>query len=248
MIVYLAGYKTIEKIYPDDPNDIYLLSSFWEHRTGNYGEYVRSEKHILDSGAYTAIANPGRVKSIDWNQYADQYADFIIDTNQRFYFELDIDSIIGTEAVELLRGRIETRTNRPSIPVWHKSRGIAEWHRLTEQYDYVAIGGFVTKEIPANQFKYIIGLLKIAEQNNAKVHGLGFTSTDWLRRLKFYSVDSGTWLVGSRFGNLCKMFPNGNMRQKYSDREGTWVLDRPGLEIYNFNVWVKFQKWAITNL
>lgn len=35
MKIYLAGYKTIEKHYNQSTKDIYLLSSFWEQRTGN---------------------------------------------------------------------------------------------------------------------------------------------------------------------------------------------------------------------
>ena len=52
MIIYLAGYKTIEKYYKETTNDIYLLSSFWEHKSGKYGDYVLQDKHILDSGAF----------------------------------------------------------------------------------------------------------------------------------------------------------------------------------------------------
>ena len=40
MIVYLAGFKTIEKVYPSSTEDIYLLSSFLEHKGGKYGDYV----------------------------------------------------------------------------------------------------------------------------------------------------------------------------------------------------------------
>ena len=55
MIVYLAGFKTIEKDWITPIKDIYLLSSFWEHKSGKFGDYVKQEKHILDSGAFSAI-------------------------------------------------------------------------------------------------------------------------------------------------------------------------------------------------
>lgn len=50
MILYLAGYKPCAKRWNLDTKDIYLLSSFWEHKSGHYGGYVCQEKHILDSG------------------------------------------------------------------------------------------------------------------------------------------------------------------------------------------------------
>ena len=37
MIVYLAGFKTIEKTWNKPTNDIHLLSSFWEHKNGKFG-------------------------------------------------------------------------------------------------------------------------------------------------------------------------------------------------------------------
>ena len=52
MILYLAGYKPCAKRWNLDTKDIYLLSSFWEHKSGHYGGYVCQEKHILDSGAF----------------------------------------------------------------------------------------------------------------------------------------------------------------------------------------------------
>ena len=66
MKIYLAGFKTIEKTYNKPTDDIYLLSSFWEHKNGRYGEYVTQEKHILDSGAFTAINDKtGKYKNFD---------------------------------------------------------------------------------------------------------------------------------------------------------------------------------------
>ena len=46
MILYLAGYKYCAKRWNLDTKDIYLLSSFWEHKSGHYGSYVCQEKHL----------------------------------------------------------------------------------------------------------------------------------------------------------------------------------------------------------
>ena len=68
MIVYLAGFKTIEKIWNKPTDDIYLLSSFWEHKTGKFGKYVTQEKHILDSGAFSMLKGK---TNIDFNKYTE---------------------------------------------------------------------------------------------------------------------------------------------------------------------------------
>ena len=67
MILYLAGYKPCARRWCMDTSDIYLLSSFWEHKSGRYGSYVLQEKHILDSGAFSAFS--GKNNGFDWDSY-----------------------------------------------------------------------------------------------------------------------------------------------------------------------------------
>ena len=94
MIVYLAAYKSLEGHWNKPTKDIHLLSSFWEHKTGKFGEYVTQEKHILDSGAFSAINDKtGKYKNFDWDAYIKKYIAFIKHTNQKLFFELDIDCV-----------------------------------------------------------------------------------------------------------------------------------------------------------
>lgn len=97
MILYLAGYKYCAKRWNLDTKDIYLLSSFWEHKSGHYGSYVCQEKHILDSGAFSAFS--GKNDSFDWDGYVKKYADFVLKNNIQCFFELDIDVVVGLEKV-----------------------------------------------------------------------------------------------------------------------------------------------------
>lgn len=84
MKVYLAGFKTIEKHYPEPTKDIYLLSSFYEHRTGKHGDYVNQENHILDSGAFSFF---GGVKKHDtWTMTSKMTGIFKDDLNCRNEF------------------------------------------------------------------------------------------------------------------------------------------------------------------
>lgn len=246
MIVYLAGFKTIEKIWNKPTDDIYLLSSFWEHKTGKYGEYVTQHKHILDSGAFSALTGTVN-KNFDWDNYVKKYIAFIKQTNQKLFFELDIDSIVGYEKVKYYTKKIEDSVGIQPIPVWHKSRGKEEWFRLCEEYSYIAIGGIVTKEIMPKEYDVFIPLLNIAKEKKCKVHGLGFTKASLLHKYKFYSVDSTTWNVGGKYGNVCLLDNNHLPIQRYK-KNGYKVKDTNAVNLYNFEQWVKFQKYAEQNL
>ena len=61
---------------------------------------------LLDSGAFTFMNNS---KSVDFDLYLDKYIDFIIEKNIKYFFELDIDSIVGYKKVLQLRERLERR-------------------------------------------------------------------------------------------------------------------------------------------
>lgn len=247
MKIYLAGFKTIEKTWNKPTEDIYLLSSFWEHKNGKYGEYVMQDKHILDSGAFTAINDKtGKYKNFDWNLYCKKYIAFINHTKQKLFFELDIDCVAGLQKVEYLRKMIEDGTGIAPIPCWHSNRGAEYFIKCCEDYPYVALGTTTAnadgKKIRNNP-KVLHWFIEQAHKNNAKIHGLGFTSTPWLKELKFDSVDSTTWNVGGKFGNVVLFDSNGFPTQKYKSDKNKKAKTIE-LNNFNFEQWVKFQKYA----
>ena len=91
MKIYLAGYKTLEKHYNQSIEDVYILSSYYEHKNGKFGNYVYSKNHILDSGAFTFFGG----KKVDWEKYTYAYCDFINKTKQELF----------STCVEVLRER-----------------------------------------------------------------------------------------------------------------------------------------------
>jgi hypothetical protein len=251
MKIYLAGFKTIEKTWNKSTEDIYLLSSFWEHKNGKYGDYVLQDKHILDSGAFTAINDKtGKYKNFDWDEYVRKYIAFIKHTNQKLFFELDIDCAVGLNRVEYYRKQIEDAVGIAPIVCWHANRGADYWVKSCEKYPYVAIGTTMAsnagKKIRNNPM-VLDWFIRKAHENNAKVHGLGFTSTPWLNKLKFDSVDSTTWNVGGKFGNVVLFDENGFPTQKYKSDKNKKAKTIE-LNLFNFEQWVKFQKYADKNL
>lgn len=161
----------------------FMLESFYLFSDWELEEIKTKELFLLDSGAFTFMN--GFKGVIDWQEYIDKYANFIVKNNIKYFFELDIDALVGHEKVKQYRKYLEKKVGRKCIPVWHKSRGLDEWKKLTKEYDYVAIGGIVTKEIKPEEYKFFTPLLEIARKNKCKVHGLGFTNLKSLNRINY---------------------------------------------------------------
>ena len=140
MRVYLAGMGGLpwkkRNFY-----DFYRLDSFLvilsDEPVHKYKDF------ILDSGAFSYM-NGRKTDDIDWDEYADRYAAFVLKKNIRNYIEIDVDRVIGLSEVERLRRRIEKKVGWKSMPVWHVERGYDYWLKMCTDYDYVCFGAFFT--------------------------------------------------------------------------------------------------------
>lgn len=164
------------------------------------GIIAQSERIMIDSGAHTF--QKGKTK-LNWEEYTESYARFIRENDCDKivgYFEMDVDKVIGLERVIKLRRRLEQETDKV-IPVWHKGRGIENFYRMCEEYSgrVVAITGFKNEDIKDDQYAQF---LKIAWQHNCRVHCLGMTRKDILKKVPFDYVDSSSWTQGVLYGRL----------------------------------------------
>lgn len=250
MKIYTAGVAPCGGGHADYYQDAikkhrpYILESFYytdettEMLIPYFGDFM------LDSGAFTFMQ--GTKGSVDWDDYIERYADFINRNQIKKYFELDIDSVVGYPRVIQFRKKLESLTNRPCIPVWHKTRGINEYKKMCDEYDYVAIGGIVSGEIKSDQYKAFPSMIAEAHRRGAKVHGLGFTSLDWLPRCHFDSVDSTAWTTGNRFGFIYRF--DGKTMKKIDCPKGKRLSDSRKVALINYTEWIKFQKYAEAHL
>lgn len=247
MNIYLAGVIPwgAENYIPTpkEAANINILESFYYT-----DEYVVKmipylKNFMLDSGAFTFFSSG---KSMDWDAYVEQYADFINKNKVRLFFELDIDKLIGYNEVIRLRRKLERLTNKQCIPVWHTFRGKENFKEMCEEYDYVSIGGIVSKEITKDQYKYFPWFINYAHSKGCKIHGLGFTNLQGLKKYHFDSVDSTAWVSGNRFGGLYHF--NGKDLVKIARSENQRMKDTKKLAIVNFNEWVKYSIYARTHL
>ena len=245
MKIYLAGMESYHFCIEENINlRPYVLESFYSVNKDTEKLLQYYNDFMLDSGAFTFMRENKKI--LDWNAYIEKYADFIVRNDIKKFFELDIDSIVGYDKVKEFRYKLECLTNRACIPVWHKSRGLDEFLRMCDEYDYVSIGGIVTKEITPNEYNVFSILIKEAHRRKAKIHGLGFTRPKLLPKYHFDSVDSTSWLGGGRFGTL--YFFNGKTIYRKIVPDGHRLKDFKTVSFHNFKEWVKFQKYAENHL
>lgn len=254
MKIYLACTAELKKEFAEKkviPEDIYVLESFYSISEWQKPLVNRFKGFLLDSGAFTFLNANKSKKNVDFERYADAYADFIKSYKIKRYFELDIDPIVGLKEVERLRNRIENRVGWQSIPVWHLKRGKEYFLQMVKDYKYVAIGGIVTKEIKTQLYEKLFPwFIQTAHKNCCMIHGLGYTSIKGLYKYHFDSVDSSTWANATRFGEV-HIFRNGIIKRIGSVEKNKKVRslkDPIKTRLLNVLEWEKFQKFANNNL
>lgn len=202
------------------------------------------ESFMLDSGAFSFMQNTSI--DLDWDEYVDKYADFIVQNKTDLFFELDIDSVVGYDKVQMLRHRLEEKTKKRCIPVWHRNRGKEEFIKMCKSYPYVAIGGIVAGEIRKEEYKYFKWFIDTAHKEGAKIHGLGFTDLELLDKYHFDSVDSSSWLSGGRYGTIYSF--TGKTLKFSRPPKGKRVAHYKKADDHNLKEWYKYQKYAKEHL
>lgn len=222
-----------------------ILESFLQVNDKSVQLLPYYESYMLDSGAFSWLNGTLAGTQQDFKKYIDRYIRYVVDYDVKLFMEFDVDKFIGYPKVLEIREYINKETGRNAIPVWHVSRGLKDFHAMCERYDYVAIGGMCTKEIPATKMNVLPQLIRDAHTRKAKIHGLGFTRFSMLPTHHFDSVDSTAWLSGNRFG--CVYQFDGKTMQKVNKPAGKRMVYK-NVAVHNFAEWVKFQKWAKVHL
>lgn len=238
MRLFLASTYSKTYLSEEIKTSKYLLESFYYFDTWQIPLIKSSKSFLLDSGAFTFLQKGGN--TVDWDSYIDKYIDFIKANDVDLFFELDIDAVVGYEKVKEMRRRMERKTQKQCIPVWHRSRGPDEYIRLCDEYPYIAIGGFAIKDIKPEEYKCIHKLLSVAASKNTKVHGLGFTPKN-VMDYDFFSVDSSSWTSGSRFASIYQF--TGNEIRTIKKPPNTRLINYKELDRHNIKQWIKYQSY-----
>ena len=225
----------------------FALESFHYFQDWEAPIIAKGDDFMLDSGAFTYMHDTS--KKVDWWEYAERYAEFIVRHDVKNYVELDLDNIIGYSEVLKIRAFLERETNRPCMPVWHLWRGEDEYLRMVDEYDYACISGFVSNVGGgglSGKAKMVPHLIREGHKRGCRLHGLGCTRTKQLHALHFDSVDSTAWLSGGRYGQL-HVF-NGRDITTLRKPKGMRAKDYRQIDAHNLREWLKFVRYAERNL
>ena len=110
MKVFIAGVSALKKYQNELSNCKYILESFYSIKEWQIPFIKKCEMFLLDSGAFTFM-NSQKGK-IDFDEYLTRYINFINKYDIKYFFELDVDSIVGYEKVKQLRKRLENETGK----------------------------------------------------------------------------------------------------------------------------------------
>ena len=225
-----------------------LLMSYYSLRKRGMSDVPKCFDFLLDSGAFTFMQ--GRGTSQNWDEYIEQYADFVKANRIQKYFELDIDSIIGVENVKKIRKRLEALTGIQPIPVWHKCRGKDGFIDMCKEYPYVAIGGLTNGtgqgEYARKLWRYFPWFIDTAHKHNSKIHALGFSSFEGMLLYHFDSIDSTSWMEGHKY-RLIDRFDGKRMR-RIRVPDGFKLKDPKEVAMSNYSEWYKLQRYALNHL
>ena len=215
---------------------MYNLESFWYIKEWQYPLIEKSKMFLLDSGAFTYM-NAAKGSAPDPKLFQDRYVEFINEHGVDYFFNLDLDTLIGPELTKQMRRDLEQRTGKKSIPVFHKCMGLKVWHEICEEYDYVAIGTIYEYKSDRRVLRKLCG---IADTYGTRVHGLGFTGKNAID-FGFYSVDSSSWVAGARFGTVYN-FKGGELFLT-SAPEGMRTVNHRILDRHNYQQWCLYQQY-----
>lgn len=247
MKIYIAGHGKYEPI-DDKFFDYFRLASYYKIRNKELPHLDKYKDFILDSGIFSYLnSQASQASQTDWDRYCHEYGDFVKARKVKNYVEIDVDRMIGLKEVERIRNKLHKIVGWKSIPVWHMNRGYDKWLELCRDYDYICFGAFLTDGLSRKKYSSIEKFIRDARKENCKVHGLGFTPMKWLRKLKFYSVDSTTWTAGNRFGGAIHLM-KGNEIKIINKPQGQKIINHYAVSKNNFYEWIKFQRYAEHNL
>lgn len=191
--------------YPYDLESYHYLRD-----TRNAPDYFRFNKKtiFLDSGAFSMFTQGIKVDLAEYASYIKKNQDFI-------HVASNLDEIGRGKEQESWNNQKILEKHGAKIQPVHHARDDDKWllRYLAEGYDYIFLGGMVpeTTKYLRGWLDHIFGKYLVKKDGTAKVkiHGFGLTTLELMRRYPWYSVDSTSWVLAGRFGNIYLDFADG---------------------------------------
>lgn len=164
---------------------------------------------FIDSGAYTYQNDPKyeQYTNEQWEQQIEKYLNWSEKHKNQIFAIADLDlqylPNVGYEKVYEWRKKyfepFMLRTGIPVCFIYHED-GLEYWEYMCKRYPYVGLSLAIDKV--ENGTEQLRDMFRIAEKYNALCQGMASTNTSMLTQYPFYTVDSTTWNVGLKYGEI----------------------------------------------
>ena len=180
-------------------------------------EYLKGKGHsqlkkyndmhlFIDSGAFTYMNDP-KYKDYTVEQWEKQIHEYLAWAKKHkdsifAIADLDLQYIVGYEQVYEWRKKyfepFMLETGIPVCFIYHED-GDEYWEYMCKRYPYV---GFSLNVDASTGSADLREKFRVAEKHNSLVQGMASTNTAMLTEFPFYTVDSTTWNVGLKYGEI----------------------------------------------
>lgn len=225
MKVYMAGFYSAHGA--GTPNAMisgisdpkFVLESY-HYMDNRKAEAIRKLKKtiFLDSGAFSMFTQGVEVDLKAYAKYIEENADII-------HVASNLDVIGRGNEQGSWDNQKELEGYGAVICPVHHARDADYWLEkyLAEGYDYIFLGGMVpeTTQYLREWLDHVWGKFLTNPDGSAKVkvHGFGLTVLSLMLRYPWYSVDSTSWVMTSRYGSVYLDFPDGKrIKVDFSDQ------------------------------
>lgn len=149
------------------------------------------------------------VYSEEFQQYTQDYIDFLKKESSNFFVYANLDVINNAELTWQQQLLLEQNGLSPA-PVFHIGSPEKYLKRYVDNYEYIAIGGMIgiPKKELVSTLDYLFKKYIIDDKGKprVKVHGLATTSLPLMQRYPWYSVDSASCMKFAVYGQI--IIPN----------------------------------------
>lgn len=181
---------------------------------------------FIDSGAYTYQNDPKYEEYTleQWESQIKKYLSWAEKHKDQIFAIADLDlqylDSVGYEKVYEWRKKyfepFMLRTGIPVCFIYHED-GLDYWEYMCKRYPYVGLSLAIDKV--ENGTEQLREMFRIAEKYNTLCQGMASTNTSMLTQYPFYTVDSTTWNVGLKYGEISVWTGTKMTRVKKNDFE-----------------------------
>lgn len=177
---------------------------------GNHRVRTRGDTIFIDSGAFSAFT-----QGIEINM--DEYIQYVKDNQDIIHLTAALD-VIGDAKQSWDNFLYMKDKGVDAIPTYHYlDHDFKYLERMVKEVGYLAIGGVAQLNARPKLESFLDKVWSILTDSNGKpivkVHGFAVTNVWAMRKYPWYSVDSTSYVAGSKFGCILLDFSADNIQK-----------------------------------